>query len=137
MYIMSMPFSTQKLLFKGFIKPFRSMICYLIHVPCTSTSTLQVTSLMRKGLDLWSYRNKWNIRFPVIWWIRTAKSQEIKYFSYTGAAARLEHRTPHSLSSLLGWHAISLKRAKGKTWRSNALQSGWLWLKKRRRKRKD
>lgn len=40
MYIMSMPFSTQKLLFKGFIKPFRSMICYLIQVPCTSTSTM-------------------------------------------------------------------------------------------------
>lgn len=34
---MSMLLSTQKLVFKGFIKPFGSMICYLIHVPCIST----------------------------------------------------------------------------------------------------
>lgn len=131
---MSMLFSTQKLVFKGFIKPFGSMICYLINVPCTSS--MQVTSLVRKQIDLWSYRSKWNIPFPVIWWIRTAKSHKIKYFiSYTGAAAKLEHRTPHSPSSLPGWHAISLKTVRGKTWRSNALHSGWLWLKKEEEER--
>ena len=67
---------------------------------------------------------------------KTAKSHEIKYFiSYTGAAAKLEHRTPHSPSGLPGWHAISLKTARGKRWRSNALHSGWLWLKKEEEER--
>lgn len=37
---MSMLFSTKKLVFKDFIKPFGSMICYLLHVPCTSISTM-------------------------------------------------------------------------------------------------
>lgn len=94
-------------------------------------STIEAPPLKRKRIDLWSPRKKWNISFPVIWWIKTSEPNEIKYFSAVWGISktRTQDSSFPDKSSKVPCHFP--KDSKRKTLRSNALHSGWMWLTKK------
>lgn len=62
-------------------------------LPCSAMAAAS----LKRGINLGSARDKQNISLPIIWWIKTVKPNEIKYFTREiGAVATLEHQIPRT-----------------------------------------